>query len=378
MKTDSRKRSGSDTTLSGEPVKKRPATALTMSDVALPSRAPVRTIVPLSGVPFRQALAKADAEGHGTVLLGANLPVHYRSEGRDKSLSVPIGAKYHPKEQVRGSEQELWTQGMMEGYGRSTVWADMLPKTLDLGSAQHYGRAIKSVMGGTVKSSDLGALVAPNTKLVKPRTGGSRVDKLTPSAKQAYNETAALGLAHRFIAPAITSFVEDLTGASATNTAYTGSAVRASFLHAKLLLKEDPRRTDSPLLTNFNEHVRKQLPQLNKDGASALADIVSEEVHAGRNDTAEAYQKSTLNIHHELDGAIDRTFERKRERVERKWEKYESRSMDIGDMQARIARKAGRWWSDAVVQSGKLEHPDTAVEYADRKRSRYGIGKVPE
>lgn len=359
------------------PTPKRSATSLSLGDVALPNQSPLRKTTPLKGVPFREALEEVGGKGHGTVQLGASFPAIYKNEGKAKSLSVPINAVYQPKEQVRTTVSEAWTQGMMTGYGHSTVWAEILPKKMDVQSAQTYGRAIKSVMGNTVKDTNLGDFVAPQTRQAK-RNGTVRTVKLTPSEKDRFNQSQASSAAHSFIGPAVTSFVEDLTGASAANTAYTGSAVRASFLRAKLLLKADPTRTDSPLVTKFDKHVREKLPQLNKDGAADLADAVSREFHKGTHGTADDYQKGVLRLHQDLDKTIDKTFTRKRKMVEAKWEKYGNQSLDVPTKKARIEQKAGKWWSEAVAQPNKLSHVDTPVEYADRKRSRYGVGKIPK
>ncbi|UXY17260.1 hypothetical protein N8I74_09700 [Chitiniphilus purpureus] len=362
------------------PVKKRAATSLTLSDVALPATPPVQATTPLNGVPFRKALDKVSQDGHGTVQLKASFPGRYKSEGTAKTLSQSINAVYQPKEQVRTSSSNTWTQGMLTNFGSETVWKDILPSTLDTDSAQKHGRAIKATMGHPVKESDLGNFTAPNTRKITRGDNAGKTSNLSPSQKHAHNEAQAKRQANNFISPAATSFVEDLTGASAVNTAFTGSAVRASFLRAKLLLDNDPStrgKDDKALLRNFNGYLLQNLPQLKKDGASNLADTVTRELGSGNSSTADNYQQQVLKLHTQLDKAIGHTFDRKRAAVQAKWEKYTGpKSMSDRDAGNRIAQKFGDWWGKAA-KAGTLDHVDAPVDYADHKRAKYGVGKIP-
>ncbi|TJZ64622.1 hypothetical protein [Chitiniphilus eburneus] len=358
----------------------RPTKKFKLSDFSGPNVSPVTPTVPVQGNPFRKQLDEVGSGTRITTQLGTAFPVSFTNEGAPRAQNHQINAVYQLKEQVRTNDQQKWTQGMMTGYGHGTTWGDILPTTLTKESATGYGRAIKSVMGQTVKTTELGDYVAPPTRQVKRRgTGNLETVNNTLSDKRTLNDASAKSDALGFMTPAVTSFVEDLTGLRAANTRFTGSAVRATFLRAKLALDNDPSThsdDDKAMLSNFKGYLSGQLTQLKKDGAANLAQSVSQDLSNGPNSvTASNYQLATFNLHEALNTTIDHTFDRKKARFEAKWQKYSDAKMDPVAAQAKIGQKLGNWWAEAARNGTPMDgHAKEA--YQERKRTRYGIGPV--
>ncbi|GLS04986.1 hypothetical protein GCM10007860_21350 [Chitiniphilus shinanonensis] len=359
----------------------RPTKKIKREDFSGPNVSPITSTVPVQGNPFRQQLDEVGSGGRISTQLGTTFPVKFRSEGVRQREQHQVNAVYQLKEQVRANDQQKWTQGMMTGFGHGTTWNEILPQTLTLDSATKYGRAIKSIMGVPVKTSDLGDYTAPATRQVKRKaTGVEETVRNTPSDKRRINDSAAKSDAFSFMSPAVTSFVEDLTGLHAANTRFTGSAVRATFLRAKLALGNDPSThsdDDKAMLGDFKGYLSGHLSQLKKDGAADLADQVSaEHKRSGTSATASNYQATAFNLHEALNTTIDHTFDRKKAKFEAKWDKYTNvQKMDPVAAQVRIGQKLGKWWSEAARTGVALDdHAKDA--YQDHKRSRYGIGRV--
>ncbi|WP_255990942.1 hypothetical protein [Chitinolyticbacter albus] len=349
-------------------------------EFAGPNVSPVTQTIPVVGKALREQLEEVSGKTRTGTQLATIFPVKFRNEGTPQAEIYPVNAVYQLKEQVRTNDQQKWTQGMMTGFGHGTTWGEILPTTLTPDSATKYGRAIKSVMGGPVKTSDLGDYVAPDTREVHKRSGEVVIERNAPGKKRELNEGAAKSEAFRFMSPAVTSFVEDLTGRHAANTLHTGSAVRATFLRAKLALGNDAStRTadDNAMLSDFKGYLSGHLTQLKKDGAANLADMVSDEhKRTGGSATADNYQQTTANLHQELFRTIDNTFERKKAKFEAKWQKYtDDKKMDHGAASARIEQKLGKWWGEQARTKAAVGNADLDA-YHEHKYARYGIGPI--
>ncbi|HSC79929.1 MAG TPA: hypothetical protein VLC08_06230 [Chitinolyticbacter sp.] len=358
-----------------------PAKRFKLPDFAGPNVSPVTPTIPVKGKAFRQELEEVSGKTRTGTQLATTLPVKFRNEGTRQAETYPVKAVYQLKEQVRTNDQQKWTQGMMTGFGHGTTWDKILPTTLTKESATGYGRAIKSVMGQAVKTTELGDYIAPDTRQVKKRDTGKMVTvNNTLSDKRDLNEASAKSDVFSFMSPAVTSFVEDLTGRHAANTRHTGSAVRATFLRAKLALGNDPSThsdDDKAMLSDFKGYLSGHLTQLKKDGAADLANRVSGEHElTGKSATADIYQKTTKNLHKELGRTVDNTFERKKAKFEAKWQKYTvDKKMDHGAASARIEQKLGKWWGEKARTGAALGIADQG-EYHEHKYARYGIGQI--
>lgn len=306
------------------------------SEVFATGKDPMRDMAPVSGAPFRAQLADLAAGRREAVMLQTSLPVHYaatraRPTDLSKSMDLPISYAYTRKVHASTRSGTEWTQGWMEP-ATGTEWAQMLPEKLSMEGATDTLRAVKAIMGHDVKPKRLPGITTKATANV---------------------------MAKPAIRPAVTSFVEDVTGELAGTTRHTGSAIRAAYLRAKLQMKNEGK-TEAP---GFRKHVMDTFSQLKSGGAADLARTIHGELTAGpASATAAAYAASARTEHDLLYDTIHARFATKHKDYLAMQAKGAS-SADIGT-------RLGDWWAAA----DRSDAGTARGQYVTHKYGKHGIG----
>jgi hypothetical protein len=304
----------------------------------------MKSVDPVRGEKFRRQLGKLAAGRRTEVLLSTTLPVRYSTNSKKspKNLNKPgseeVRASYTLSTHASSKNETTWTQGWMLP-AVDTKWRDVLPEDLSLRQATRTGRVIKSIMGQDVKPFDFRNMTKKDD---------------VHSAMSPY------------ITPATLSFVEDVTGTLATSTAHTGSAIRASYLASKLMMKNEGLGK----VEGFRDAVMGNVTQLNADGAVTLArTIKNERAKSGSNTSAAAddYAQKIAAVHDFADGQV-------RKRFDSKHTTYTSIMSDASQKKNQrkraVREQLGEWWADADRSNAKASH----TEYRRYKYTRYGIG----